>query len=294
MYAVIGANGYLGSYIVRAIQKLTGEKIVATARDLTRVKPDGRAEWVFCDVRSDESVAALTDRLAKEKDVKIVYLAAYHNPDDVARHPETAWDINVTCLSKFLNKARFARKIYYASTDSVYGESENGRRFKESDPLTPVNVYGRQKCAAEALMIQMGRNVVRFPFLISPSLVYKPHFYDKIVESLRAGKPVEMFEDSLRSSLSFENAAALLIRLTEKDGVPSVVNVCGDKDLSKYDVGLLIADREGLDRRLIVPVSVRQSQGIFATGRANSTLMDNALLKSLLGLREIDIFDDAV
>ena len=143
-------------------------------------------------------------------------------------------------------------------------------------------------------MIQMGRNVVRFPFLISPSLVYKPHFYDKIVESLRAGKPVEMFEDSLRSSLSFENAAALLIRLTEKDGVPSVVNVCGDKDLSKYDVGLLIADREGLDRRLIVPVSVRQSQGIFATGRANSTLMDNALLKSLLGLREIDIFDDAV
>ena len=294
MYAVIGANGYLGSYVIKAVCELTKEKIVATARDMSRVKPDERVEWFFCDVQSDESADSLIGRLSREKNVKIVYLAAYHNPDNVAQNPEIAWDINVTCLSKFLNKARFARKIYYASTDSVYGESEHRYHFKEGDPSMPVNIYGHQKCAAEALMIQTGRNVVRFPFLISPSLVYKPHFYDVIADSLKAGKPFEMFKDSYRSSLSFENAGKLLVRLMEKEDIPSVVNICGDKDLSKYDVGLLIADREGVNRDLIVPISISQPQENFVTKRATSTLMDNSLLKSLLGLKEIDIFNEAV
>ncbi len=293
MYVVIGANGYLGSYVIRAILGLTRESILATARDLSRVTPLERVSWTACDVQSPESVAALLDRLRDEPGVRIVYLAAYHHPDLVERNRELAWDINVTALSGFLNRAGFAEKIYYASTDSVYGESRDRYHFKETDPLNPVNFYGHNKCAAEALMIHQGRNVVRFPFLISPSLIYKPHFYDEIAESIKAGKPFEMFADSYRSSLSFENAGKLLVRLMESGNTHPVVNVCGDRDLSKYDVGLMIADREGASRELIVPVSIRRPRENFETRRAASTLMDNTLLKKTLGLSEIDIFEEA-
>ena len=157
--------------------------------------------------------------------------------------------------------------------------------------MNPVNFYGHNKCAAEAILVHLGRHVVRFPFLISPSLAGKPHFYDRIVESLRNGQPFEMYADSYRSSLSFENAARLTIALIEKGNPHPIVNVCGDKDLSKYDVGLMIAVREQLDPILIEPITMDKKMEGFETKRATSTLMDNTLLKETLGLEYVDIFD---
>ena len=292
MYSIIGANGYLGSYIKKVILEETNENLICVDKNVPEKETENRVRWINCDITDRASVDLVLDELSTHKNLKIVYLAAYHNPDMVEKNPELAWNINVTSLSYFINKASFAKEIYYPSTDSVYGESENFYHFKESDPLNPVNIYGHNKCAAEAILVHKGRNVVRFPFLISPSLAGKPHFYDRIVESLRNNEPFDMYEDSYRSSLSFENAARLLIALIEKGNREPIVNVCGDKDLSKYDVGLLVAEREGLDPKLIVPVKMSEItvEG-FVTKRATSTLMDNTLLKDVLGLEYVDIFE---
>jgi len=291
MYSIIGANGYLGSYIRKVILEETSEDLICVCRNVPEEK-DKRVRWISCDISDRVQTDKLIDELKKEEDLKIVYLAAYHNPDLVEQNRKLAWDINVTSLSYFLNEAEFASSIYYASTDSVYGESIDFYHFKEDDPLKPVNYYGHNKCAAEALFVHKGRNVVRFPFLISPSLAGKPHFYDRIVGSLRNDEPFEMYDDSYRSSLSFENAARLLIMLMEKGDDHPIVNVCGDEDLSKYDVGLLVAEREGLNKDLIVPVKMGEIivEG-FITKRATSTLMDNSLLKQILGLDYVDIFE---
>jgi len=292
MYSIIGANGYLGSYIKKVILEETNEDLICVDKNVPEKETESRVRWINCDITDRVSVDMVLDELSKHEDLKIVYLAAYHNPDMVEKNPELAWNINVTSLSYFINKASFAKEIYYPSTDSVYGESENFYHFRENDPLNPVNIYGHNKCAAEAILVHKGRNVVRFPFLISPSLAGKPHFYDRIVESLRNNEPFDMYEDSYRSSLSFENAARLLIALIEKGNREPIVNVCGDKDLSKYDVGLLVAEREGLDPKLIVPVKMGEItvEG-FVTKRATSTLMDNKLLKEVLDLEYVDIFE---
>ena len=243
MYAIIGASGYLGSYFRKVILEDSDEDLICVNRRIPEKKEKQRVSYISCDISDREETNRLVSELKKYEDLKIIYLAAYHNPDLVEKNPQLAWDINVTSLSYFLNQADFAEEIYYASTDSVYGESADFYHFKESDPLNPVNIYGHNKCAAEALFIHKGRNVVRFPFLISPSLADKPHFYDRIVESLKHNESFEMYEDSYRSSLSFENAARLTVSLIKKGNRHPVVNVCGDKDLSKYDVGLMIAER---------------------------------------------------
>ena len=292
MYTIIGANGYLGSYIKKIILEETGEDLICVDRNIPQTEADKRVRWLSCDITDRAAVDGLLGELSRYESVKIIYLAAYHNPDLVDQNPQLAWNINVTSLSYFVNKADFAKEIYYPSTDSVYGESRDFYHFKESDPLDPVNIYGHNKCAAEAILVHKGRNVVRFPFLISPSLAGKPHFYDRIVESLKKNEPFEMYEDSYRSSLSFENAARLLVALVEKGNRHPIVNVCGDKDLSKYDVGLMVAEREGLNKDLIVPVKMGEItvEG-FVTKRATSTLMDNSLLKEILGLEYVDIFE---
>ena len=291
MYCIIGANGYLGSYFKKMILEETNEDLICVCRSLP-METNARVRWISCDISKREEVDELVEELRRHSDLKIIYLAAYHNPDLVEKDPQLAWDINVTSLSYFLNKTDFAKEICYASTDSVYGESKDFYHFKESDPLNPVNIYGHNKCAAEALFVHKGRKVVRFPFLISPSLAGKPHFYDRIVESLRNNEPFEMYEDSYRSSLSFENAALLTVQLIEKEDRTPIINVCGDKDLSKYDVGLLVAEREGLDPKLIIPVKMGEItiEG-FVSKRATSTLMDNGLIKEILNLDYIDIFE---
>lgn len=291
MYCIVGANGFLGAYIRKVILEDTDENILCADLNVPEKEDNNRVEWAHLDITDRNAVDEFIDRLKEYENLKIVYLAAYHNPDLVEQNKELAWNINITSMSYFVNKASFAKEIYYPSTDSVYGESKDFYHFKETDALNPVNFYGHNKCAAESILVHLGRNVVRFPFLISPSLAGKPHFYDRIVESLKNNEPFEMYEDSYRSSLSFENAARLMITLIEKGNRHSIVNVCGDKDLSKFDVGKIIAEKEGLNPDLIVPITMDKKMEGFETKRATSTLMDNSLLKEILNLEYVDIFD---
>lgn len=290
MYVVVGANGYLGTYFIKNILERSEDPIIAVARHPGK-EYGNRVRWVSLDITDREAVQAFNEEhLRTNESNRIIYLAAYHHPDLVEKNFRLAWDTNVTSLSYFLNLAEHVDWLVYPSSDSVYGESRDRYAFRETDPLRPVNRYGEQKCVAEKLVTAYGYHVVRFPFLIAPSLVPgKKHFYDVIADTLRQGKTMEMFSDSYRSSLSFDTAAQLTLDLMEKShgDVPQIVNVCGDEALSKYDVGLRIAERLGTDKALVKPILIQESSGIFSAKRATSTLMDNTLLKKLLGKERI-------
>lgn len=290
MYLIIGGNGYLGRYIIKSILKKTSDVIYVTARNIEHLDNMDRVTWLKCEITNDDDFNKVISKVREITDLKVVFLAAYHHPDLVAEHPQKAWDINVTTLSKCINKLFFAHKLFYASTDSVYGNSINNYHFKENDLLNPVNIYGRNKAAAESIIRYYGFNVVRYPFLIAPSLVPgKPHFYDRIVDKLSQGESIEMFKDSYRSSLNFETAADLLIELFESpQQIPSILNVCSDESLSKYDIGVKIAHKLGFSSTLVKGISLNEGGNIFKTKRATSTLMDNTAVKEILGLEKID------
>ena len=290
MYVIIGANGYLGSYFIKNILQYSTEQIIAVARHKGQFYRE-RVEWVECNITDFKAVETFNSQyLKKNANNKILFLAAYHNPDLVEQNPKLAWNTNVTALSNFLNIADNVKRLFYPSTDSVYGNGDIKYKFKETDVLFPVNRYGLHKTVAEKLVTAYGYNVVRYPFLIAPSLIpEKKHFYDVIAESLLAEEKVDMLADSYRSTLSFDTVSRLTIELMEReDDVPQILNVCGDKAYSKYDVGLMIADKLRVSRDLIVPISMADSKAFFTTKRASSTVMDNSLLKSILGYESID------
>lgn len=288
MYLIVGANGFLGTYIVKTILGHTSDNVIATTRCVTKEEyeySNSRVRWVEVDVTDFNSVDELRNMLGDISDVKIVYLAAYHHPDEVAENWEKAWNINITALSYFLNAFNGCKMIVYSSTDSVYGEGDKNLYFKESDNRLPVNDYGKQKCIAEDLVLGYSQYVVRFPFLIAPSLVKgRKHFYDNIVEKLNNGCCVEMFEDSYRSSLSFSDAAEYLILLIEKyyDKMPKLLNICSDRPLSKYEIGLMIAQKIGVNSEMVIPISINSQSTIFKTKRASTTVMSNELFRSIV------------
>ena len=290
MYLIIGASGYLGRYCIKNILENTNDKILATYTKNPPVFEDSRVEWITLDVCDVEALKALSLRV--DENTKIIYLAAYHHPDKVEENPELAWNINIVALANAVNIFHNAKCLYYASTDTVYGEGSKNKKFVETDPYASVNLYGRHKALAEQICLTRGFNVVRFPFIFGPSLVEgRPHFFDNIKADLEAGKTVEMFSDSYRSTLSFNQCAYYLVALIEKFGAcpEKIVNIAGDDVMSKFDAAVALADKYGLDKSLIKPVSITQNTGIFKAKRAASGTLDNSKLKSLLHIKEIHL-----
>lgn len=291
MYIIIGASGYLGRYCIKNVLENTNEKIIATYSEKeSPVYENDRLEWQYLDVYDVTALQKLAENV--DENTKIIYLAAFHHPDKVEEFPELAWKINIIALANAVNLFGKARCLYYSSTDTVYGEGSKDRKFIETDKYAPVNLYGKHKALAEQICLTKGFNIVRFPFIFGPSLVEgRPHFFDNIKADLEAGKVVEMFSDSYRSTLSFNQCAYYLISLIEKFGScpEKIVNIAGDDVMSKFDAAIVLANKYGLDKGLIKPVSVTQNTGIFKAKRAASGTLDNSKLKTLLNIKEIHL-----
>lgn len=289
MYLIVGANGFLGSYLIKNILEMTDEPILAADLNCPTETRE-RVEWTKCDITNDADIAALREKTDGQK-LKILFLAAYHHPDAVAKNPRLAWKINIVALAKFLDVFYDAGTLYYPSTEVVYGESD-GSRLKEDAPLNPVSRYGQFKRTAESMVCLAGFNVVRFPVLMGQSLLSdRPHFTDKILDSLKNGETVEMFSDQYRTFIDFDTAAKTVVALTQTEAARQypVVNVSGDERLSKYEYACRLAATHGLDKSLIKPVLMNAPNDVFTEKRANETLLDNTLVKRILGLNELKV-----
>lgn len=289
MYLIVGANGFLGSYLIKNILEMTDDSILATDLSCPEEIRNG-VEWQKCDITNDNDLNALYNK-TKDQKLKVLFLAAYHHPDLVAKNPQIAWNVNVVALAKFLGLFNNVATFYYPSTEVVYGEMLD-KPFVETDKLNPVSRYGELKTVAEKMVITAGYNVVRFPVLIGPSLLSdKRHFYDEIVSTIKQGDDMEMFSDQFRSMIDFDTAAKMVVKLMQTPEAANyhIVNISGDEALSKYDIGIRICKTNNLDTNKIKPISMDDNNSIFKAKRAKSTLLDNSLLKQILRLTELKI-----
>ncbi len=291
MYIIIGANGFLGSYVLKTLVSNTDRRTLATYHGKKESLFEGRVEWTKLDVTNEEDINNLAELAGDISDCSIFYFSACHNLDLVKREPEFARNINITALKNFLDTFKDAKNLYFSSTDCVYGENtEDIPCFKESDITSPVSEYGRQKLEAENLVTSYGFNVVRLPFMIGPSILQnKKHFYDNIVEKTVQGEDFTLADGLWRSALDYESVADILFKLTSKENVPQTLNLCGDDSLSKYDVGVLIAEKHNLPMKHIIKTPEAEIMKLFYETRTSSTAMDNSLLKAVLGVDEIKI-----
>ena len=293
MYAVLGASGFLGSYLVKSILAGTDEDVLAVSRSVINNDYGNRVRFFPCDITNQEQVKALAKAIAEGERCKFIDLAFRHNIDTVDKYPRDSWHTNITSLSVLRNDLENIECFFFASTDCVYGEGNPGQRFKEEDSLRPISLYGTQKAAAECLVRTKGFHVLRLPYMFGPSLVPgKAHFYDVIKKNLAEDKETELFTDSMRSALDFESVADLIVRLTQigsPENIPQTMNLCGDEALSEYDLGILLAEKLGKNTKLLRPVPSSTLATDINARRALNGLMDNTLLKSFLGIEEIRI-----
>ena len=284
MICIIGADGFFGTYLQQHLLSLNLTETVI-------VFNHNKTENPFCEeiineefeLEDSKSIEKAAGIIKAYDDVKIIFLSAVHNPDKVKENPEKAEYLNTKCYESFLKSIEAAdiKRLIYASSDTVYGESIDGHCFTENDEPKPINIYGHQKLLAEEITRKYGYSTARFSYMCGPSLTNrKKHFYDEISNKLKNGERVYMLTDWVRSALSYKTAAEITYRylICEKD--ISTVNICSDTAVSKYDIGLLIAKKENADPSLVVPCT-KKELGIFTEKRADTIIMNNSLSKEL-------------
>ena len=292
MFLIIGANGFLGSYLIKNILEQTNDNILATDLSFPEKNDNSRINWIKCDITNINNLQNIKNLTEKEDDLKVIFLAAYHKPDLVLQNPKIAWNVNVVALANFLYIMDNIKIMYYPSTEVVYGQGIDGYKFKEDDKLNPANKYGELKTIAERMVNVAGFNVVRFPVLMGPSLApNKKHFYDEIIEKLQNGEKIEMFKDQFRSMIDFDTASKIVISLikTPEAQQYKIVNIAGDEKLSKYELAIRIADKYGLNKDNVIGISMDTDNKIFTAKRSKETILDNSLVKKILKLNELKI-----
>lgn len=139
---VTGANGQVGFELVRSLMPV-GEVVALT-----------RGE---CDLSQPDAIARVVD--AHKPDV-IINAAAYTAVDRAESEEELATRINGEAPAALALAARsVGALLLHYSTDYVF-DGDKDSPWDESDPVSPLNAYGRSKLAGERAIVTSGADFI--------------------------------------------------------------------------------------------------------------------------------------
>jgi len=265
---VIGGSGLLGLSITRMAQ-LAGHGVIATFH--ASAPPTTGADWRKLDIRRREDVLAL----ARQGRPGIIINAAYRQSD---------WETTADGAAHVaLAAVEAGARLVHVSSDAVFsGAAPSYDETQQPDPVTP---YGAAKAAAETAVkgIDPAAVIARTSLIIADG--DSPH--ERLVHALASGAATGvLFADEVRCPVHVTDLASALLELAASPG-SGICHVAGTDAISRYELGLLIAARDGLDQAAL-PVGPRAATG--RTGaldvRLDSTKTQAHLTTRLRGARE--------
>lgn len=147
---VVGGAGYIGSHACKALAARGDEPVVF---DNLSSGHEHAVRWGPL-VRGDIRIGADLDHaFAEHKPDAVMHFAANIEVGEGQKYPRRFWDNNVGGVISLLGAMERAgvKPLVFSSTCAVYGEPEQVP-ITESEPCSPVSVYGRTKRAVEIML----------------------------------------------------------------------------------------------------------------------------------------------
>ena len=267
--AVLGANGQLGSDLVRAASAMSGglETLALTRKDL--------------DVYNVGAIAALS---TTRFDV-LVNCTGYHKTDEVEEHATEAFRINahsVAAMAKVC-KARGARFVQI-STDYVF-DGRAGRPYTETDPAVPINVYGASKLLGESLALREygeGTLIARVASLfgVAGSSGKGGNFVETILRKARETGEVRVVDDIAMSPTSTADAAQVILALLQSETPSGIYHVVNSGAATWFEFARQIVEEVGVSAAVFPTTS---NEYRTAAARPSCTVLDNGKAARLVG-----------
>ncbi|HHP7231955.1 MAG TPA: SDR family oxidoreductase [Xenococcaceae cyanobacterium] len=204
----------------------------------------------------------------------VVHLAAASKPNFCQTNSHLSYKINVTAtiyLAKLCAAANIP--LVFASTDLVF--DGKGSFYQESDPVSPICIYGEHKVIAERKILNIYPHaaICRLPLMFGLASSVADSFIQGLSETLKAGKELNLFIDEFRTPVSANTASQGLLLALEKQ-VHGILHLGGKTRISRYDFGLLLAETYHLNQDLILPG--KQQDVVMAAPRSPDTSLDSS------------------
>ncbi|WP_214323858.1 sugar nucleotide-binding protein [Nonomuraea sediminis] len=227
-FLIVGGSGFLGGEIARQCLA-AGHEVAATY--FTRSGAAAGVEWLPLDVRRREDVDTLIGAFRPE----VVINAAYRQTD---------WATTaIGAANVALAASAAGARLVHVSSDAVF--SGAAIHYDETCVPDPIAPYGAAKAAAETAVNAIAPTAVtaRTSLIIGDG--DSPH--EALVYSLATGKASgTLFTDDVRCPVHVADLAAALLELAASE-YHGIHHVAGTDAMSRYELGLLIARRDGLD-----------------------------------------------
>ncbi|MDD5556371.1 MAG: NAD(P)-dependent oxidoreductase [bacterium] len=165
-----GGAGYIGSVLTgrlleRGMDVLVVDSLVYRQPSLLACLDSPRFTFVRGDARDER----LMRDLLRDRDV-ILPLAAIVGTPACARDPELATATNLRAIEMLDRLRSRSQAVIFPTTNSGYGTTSGEAFCTEETPLAPISLYGRDKVAAERLLLDSGNAVtLRFATVFGPS-----------------------------------------------------------------------------------------------------------------------------
>jgi dTDP-4-dehydrorhamnose reductase len=175
------------------------------------------------------------------KPTAVIHTAALSQPNFCQTHPDESYAINVEVSCNISGLcADTSIPCAFTSTDLVF----NGLNapYQETDPVSPVNLYGEHKVMAEKGMLERYPKtaICRMPLMFGMATPTATSFIQPFIQTLKEGKDLNLFIDEFRTPVSAITAAKGLLLALEK--VQGYIHLGGKERISRYDFGLLMAE----------------------------------------------------
>lgn len=274
---ITGASGLLGVNLALAAAGDAGHK-PHTVIGVTNAHPlrTTAFETLALDLTASGAVESL---LKTTRPDWVINCAALAVVDACETQPELAHKLNVELpenLAKYV--ARGGARLVHISTDAVFDGLKGN--YSEQDEPNPQIVYSQTKLEGERRVLETDPDaVVARVNLVGWSLTGKRSLAEFFYYNLREGRQVNGFTDVFFCPILANDLAGILLRMLEK-GLSGLYHVTSRDTASKYDFGVMVAERFGFDHQLVRPVSVAEG-GLAAKRSPNLSMRIDKVVSDL-------------
>ena len=189
----------------------------------------------------------------------VINCAALTNLEECEKHPGQAKILNTNLVRDLAEDCKQRNiKLIHLSTDAVFDGTKLDA-YTEQDEPNPQSIYAQTKLDGErAVLDAYPQAVIARVNFFGWSLSGRRNLAEFFFNNLSEGRNVNGFTDIIFCPLWVTDLSRILIAMLEKN-LSGLYHVVGSKTISKYQFGLEVARRFGLQENLILPLSVEDS-----------------------------------
>jgi dTDP-glucose 4,6-dehydratase len=260
---ITGGCGFIGHHLVEHIIKVTDwniiiiDKLTYASKGFCRLKNAGIDKNERIRIFTFDLSNKLTDGLIQELgDVNyIIHMAADTHVDNSIATPVPVIYNNIMSTVNLLEYARSLKtleKLFYFSTDEVFGAAPGNTSYKEWDRHNPTNPYSASKSAAENICISY-ENTYKIPIVIVNVMnafgerQHVEKFIPKCIKYILEGKNIDIHADKTctipgsRFYIHGRNIANAILFLIDKAVVGDKYNIVGEKEVDNLEMAKFIS-----------------------------------------------------